>query len=152
MSATHVFDAAAGSFQHERLLACAASDIFAAFADPERLALWWGPAGFSNTFEIFEFKPGGKWKFVMHGPDGSNYPNESEFASIEPNQRVVIKHCCEPFFTLTVTLQPSADGTYIIWRQVFDNPAVAERVRHICENGNEQNLDRLQQLLKESLP
>ena len=46
-----------------------------AFSDPVRLARWWGPAGFTNTFTICEFKPGGQWSFTMHGPDGTNYPN-----------------------------------------------------------------------------
>jgi uncharacterized protein YndB with AHSA1/START domain len=41
------------------------------------LSRWWGPAGFTNTFEVCEFKKGGRWSFVMHGPDGRNYPNES---------------------------------------------------------------------------
>ena len=43
---------------------------------------WWGPKDFTNTFEQFEFKPGGRWVFVMHGPNGTNYPNESDFREI----------------------------------------------------------------------
>jgi uncharacterized protein YndB with AHSA1/START domain len=45
-------------------------------------AQWWGPEGFANTFAQFEFKPGGRWVFVMHGPNGANYPNESVFREI----------------------------------------------------------------------
>ena len=59
--------------------------VFAAIRDPVRLARWWGPDGFTNSFAVFEFKPGGRWQFVMHGPDGANYPNQAEFAEIVPN-------------------------------------------------------------------
>ena len=55
-----------------RELPFTASQIYAAFASAELLACWWGPQGFTNTFEIFDFVVGGRWKFVMHGPDGSN--------------------------------------------------------------------------------
>lgn len=117
--------------------------IFAAFSNPERLAKWWGPSGFSNTFNQFQFKSGGKWSFVMHGPDGTNYPNESEFIEIIPNQKVVIRHHSQPNFTLTVTLTNSAEGSTLHWIQEFDNDEVAKNVAHIVEPSNEQNLDRL---------
>ncbi|HET8711002.1 MAG TPA: SRPBCC family protein [Spongiibacteraceae bacterium] len=147
MSSTTCFDSEQGVFRHRRTLANSADKVFAAFADPIRLAQWWGPDGFTNTFEIFEFKNDGQWKFIMHGADGADYPNDSVFQNIVPNERIVIRHCCAPYFTLTVSLQPQATATEIIWEQAFDNPAVAAQLRVICEPGNEQNLDRLQQLL-----
>ena len=79
----------------------------------------------------------------MHGPDGSDYANESVFAEIEPERRVVIDHVCQPFFRLTMELLPTAAGTQVVWTQVFADAAVAEAVRHIVEPANEQNLDRL---------
>lgn len=42
--------------------------VFKAWSDPDHLKNWWGPAGFTNTFEAFDFRPGGRWRFVMHGP------------------------------------------------------------------------------------
>ena len=122
--------------------------VFAAFRDPGRLARWWGPDGFTNSFESFEFKTGGSWKFVMHGPDGANYPNLSEFAEIVPNALVRIKHISQPHFVLSVSLSASGTGTLVTWEQDFADPAVAENIRHIVEPANEQNLDRLGQELK----
>lgn len=121
--------------------------IYAAFATPELLAQWWGPEGFTNTFEVFEFKAGGQWKFVMHGPDGKNYLNESVFAALEPNRKVVIEHVCAPLFTLTVTLNPVENGTHLSWEQVFVDEATAQAVRSIVGSANEQNLDRLTRVL-----
>lgn len=117
--------------------------VFAAISDPQRLARWWGPAGFTNTFSICEFKPGGQWSFIMHGPDDKNYLNESQFAEIEAPSRVVVQHVSEPRFRLTITLAPSATGTLMSWSQVFENPDIASSIEHIVVPANEQNLDRL---------
>ena len=43
--------------------------VFNAWTDPNRLKNWWGPKGFTNTFHEFDLRPGGKWSFIMHGPD-----------------------------------------------------------------------------------
>jgi uncharacterized protein YndB with AHSA1/START domain len=44
--------------------------VFEAWTDPTRLAQWWGPYGFTTTTRAFDLRPGGVWRFVMHGPDG----------------------------------------------------------------------------------
>lgn len=131
------------TFSTQRAFAASCADVFAAIEDPVRLARWWGPKGFTNTFELFEFREGGHWNFHMIGPDGAVYPNESVFDVIEPSRRVVIRHACQPFFQLTIALEPSEGGTLLHWDQTFDDAAVAEAVRHIVEPSNEQNLDRL---------
>jgi uncharacterized protein YndB with AHSA1/START domain len=117
--------------------------VFAAIADPKRLARWWGPDGFRNTFEVCDFRPGGAWTFTMHAPDGTNYANESVFFAIEADRKVVIDHTCQPFFRLTVELEPCAIGTRVLWTQVFADAAVAAAVAHIVEPANDQNLARL---------
>jgi len=92
-------------------------NIFAAFNDPVRFAKWWGPSGFSNTFQQFQFKRGGKWSFVMHGPNEKDYQNEAEFIDIVPNEKVVIRHHSLPNFTLTILITPSQKGTLVEWIQ-----------------------------------
>lgn len=131
------------TFKTTRELPATPAKVFAAIQDPTRLAKWWGPDGFTNTFDLCEFKPGGKWSFVMIGPDGKTYPNESVFAAIEPDRRIVIHHVSPPHFVLTLSLQATAAGTLVTWEQVFEDPAVAKAVRHIVAPANEQNLDRL---------
>ena len=137
------------TFRTERFLPFTPQQVFEAFAHPELLARWWGPSGFTNTFEIFEFRPGGRWKFVMHGPDGSNHPNESVLLKVEAPRTLVIHHVCAPRFVLTVTLDPHGRGTTIHWVGVFEDGAVAAALRHIIEPANEQNLDRLQAVLSD---
>lgn len=131
----------------ERLLPASPREVFAAFEQPDRLARWWGPGGFTNTFERFEFTPGGRWVFVMHGPNGASYPNESVFREIEPDSRIVIEHVVKPWYRLTVTLTARGDETRLAWVQEFESPEVAAKMRRITDTANEQNLDRLQSLL-----
>lgn len=125
--------------------------IYGAFAAPELLARWWGPAGFTNTFETFEFRPGGRWTFVMHGPDGTDYANSNRFESLEPDRRVVVRHDGQPFFTLTISLTPVGGGTLLEWDQTFDDAQTADAVRHRVDPANEQNLDRLTWVLNDTI-
>lgn len=130
-------------FTTSREIPATVEDVFAAFSDPARLARWWGPAGFTNTFKTCEFKPGGQWSFIMHGPNGQDFPNESVFAEIVPPRQVVIQHISNPKYRLTIGLAPSAQGTLVSWSQAFENPDVARRIAPIVVPANEQNLDRL---------
>lgn len=132
------------TFQATRKIAAPPSRVFAAFEERARLEVWWGPAGFTNTFNTFEFKPGGKWSFIMHGADGKNYPNEMIMAEIQPPTRIVINHVSQPRYLLTVTLESTADeGTLVGWNQDFENPETGRRLEHILMPANEQLLDRL---------
>ena len=117
--------------------------VFAAISDPERLAQWWGPAGFSNTFSVCDFKNGGRWVFTMHGPDGHSYANESMFAEIEPPRKVIIQHVSNPRYLMTIALTPMASGTLVSWSQAFEDSRVGQRLESIVVPANEQNLDRL---------
>lgn len=131
------------TFTTSREIPASVEQVFAVLSNPQRLARWWGPAGFSNTFSVCEFKNGGRWSFVMHGPDGGNYPNESVFAEIEAPRKVVVQHISEPKFRLTIALTSSATGTVVSWVQAFERAEIASRVEHIVVPANEQNLDRL---------
>lgn len=134
------------TFRSDRVLPHSPERVYAAFARPELLARWWGPNGYTNTFEVFEFRVGGRWKSVMHGPDGSNHPNESVFLTLDVTT-LVIHHVSPPRYVLTVTLMKHERGTAISWDQEFEDSAVAGRVRHIVAPANEQNLDRLEIVL-----
>lgn len=130
-------------FRTSRELPATPAAVFAALQDPVRLARWWGPDGFTNTFHTFEFRPGGRWLFTMHGPDGTDYPNQSEFQEIVPNSMVRIRHVSLPHFELSISLEPHATGTLVTWVGVLENQEFAEKMRTFLETANEQNLDRL---------
>lgn len=95
--------------------------VFSAFTDPKRLAHWWGPNGFTTTTHSFDFRPGGIWRFVMHGPDGRDYQNRITYEEIAPPERIVYRHDggedVEPVqFSQTLTFQDLGGGrTRLTW-------------------------------------
>jgi uncharacterized protein YndB with AHSA1/START domain len=123
--------------------------LYAAFADPARLAAWWGPRGSVNHFEIFDLRPGGAWRFVMRAAGGAEYPMNNEFVEVRPPERVVVRHLQAGHeFALRMDFEALGPGrSRLHWRMRFDSPAEAERVRALVLEANEQNFDRLAALL-----
>src|SRR5216683_2032914 len=58
--------------------------VFEAFTEVRHLSRWWGPEGFTTTTRAFEFRAGGEWDFVMHGPDGTDYQEWISWTEIGP--------------------------------------------------------------------
>jgi uncharacterized protein YndB with AHSA1/START domain len=128
-----------------RILNASRERVFGAISDPAQLAQWWGPKGFTNTFQEFDFRTGGTWQFTMRGPDGKTYANKHTFAEIVQPVRVVFKHLSSPRFQLTVTLEDAGAGkTKITWRQRFESAEECARIAKYAVDANEQNLDRLE--------
>jgi uncharacterized protein YndB with AHSA1/START domain len=133
------------AIETSRILAVPRERVFAAFRDPAVLAGWWGPAGFTNTFHAFDFRPGGTWRFTMHGPDGAAYAMDHRFIELVAPERIVVRHLQPGHdFTLTILFTAQGDRTEVTWRMRFDDPAEAEKVRPFVIPANEQNLDRLE--------
>ncbi len=130
------------TFSSQRIITAPPAVVFNTFRDPVLLAQWWGPDGFTSTFTHFDFREDGRWLFVMHGPDGTDYPNQSSFVEIKEPGRIV--HDVEPFFTLTVELLAHSPGTRVNWIQVFDDEQVARNMAAMLGPANQQVLDRLQ--------
>src|SRR5690349_14910498 len=75
-----------------RLLSAPRELVFDVWTDPKHLIQWWGPNGFTNTFEPIEIKPGGVWRFIMHGPDGVDYPNFIRFREVVKPEKISFSH------------------------------------------------------------
>lgn len=63
--------------------------VWAAWTEPQHIEKWWGPNGFTNTLEEIDVRPGGRWRHVMHGPNGSDYPNHVVFLEVVKPERLV---------------------------------------------------------------
>jgi uncharacterized protein YndB with AHSA1/START domain len=123
--------------------------VFRAFSDPEQLAKWWGPNGFTNTITKFDFRVGGDWHLTMHGPDGTDYRNESVFVEIAEPERIVYDHLRTMHrFLMEMTYFDFDGKTRITWRQRFETPEEWEKVKAFVPAANEQNFDRLEQHLR----
>src|ERR1700745_2220345 len=66
--------------------------VFEAFTEVRHLSRWWGPEGFTTTTRAFEFRVGGAWDFVMHGPDGTDYQEWISWTEIDPPERIPPLH------------------------------------------------------------
>ncbi len=137
-----------------RLIDAPPARVFDAWTDPEQVAQWWGPRGFTTTTHKMEVKPGGVWRFVMHGPDGRDYQNKITYLEVVKPERLVYRHGgdedLEPVsFETTVTFVPQGNKTMVTMRAVF--PTAAERDRVAKEygavEGGKQTLARLDEHL-----
>ncbi len=127
-----------------RVLAWPREHVFRAWTEPEHLARWWGPKGFTNTFQEFDPRPGGRWQFVMHGPNGADYPNQSVFVEIVKPERIVFDHLSGPAFQVTATFAEEAGKTRLTFRMLFETAAECDKVKGFAVGANEENLDRLE--------
>jgi uncharacterized protein YndB with AHSA1/START domain len=117
--------------------------VFDAWTHPNHLSHWWGPNGFSTTTSAFEFRAGGVWRFVMHGPDGRDYQNRVTFDEIAPPARLVYHHGgdddVEPVrFRTEVTFEEAGGKTKLTMRLIF--PSATERDRVVREHGAAEGL------------
>lgn len=132
-----------------RVFDATAEDIFDSFADPRQLAQWWGPQGFTNTFETFDFRPGGDWVFTMHAPGGTDYPNESRFVEIIRPERIVFEHLRPMhWYEMTILISPDETGTRLTWRMRFETAEEVMQIGRFITTANQENFDRLEALLR----
>lgn len=123
--------------------------VYKAWTMPDHLKNWWGPNGFTNTFHIFDFKVGGRWSFVMHGPDKGHYHNECIFTVIREPALLVWDRQSKPIFQVEVVFEKiSARETKVTFKQKFETVDECNKLRKFVPEKNEENMDRLEQELK----
>ena len=127
--------------------------LFRAWSEPNHLKNWWGPAGFTNTFNEFDFRVGGKWVFIMHGPEKGNYANECEFIKIEPPSLIAWKRYSKPLFQVLATFEEIAKHqTKLVFKMLFATAEECGKVKPFAIKLNEENFDKLEvELTKMSL-
>lgn len=130
-----------------RVLDAPPHDVFQAYADPDKLVRWWGPAGFTMQVETLDLREGGEWRFVFTGPDGKTYRNHLRFLEVRP-RRFVVEHLSHPKYIGTVTFDPVEAGTRVTMHWTFETQKVFDAVRQAVLQGNEQNLDRLDAVVR----
>jgi uncharacterized protein YndB with AHSA1/START domain len=129
--------------------------VFDAFTAEEHLVHWWGPNGFTITIDEIDVRPGGVWRFTMHGPDGVDYPNVITYREIARPELLTFEHTSapeadDPGFQAKVTFDEFMGATIVTMRSVFasveDRDMVVEKY-HAVEGGT-QTLERLNEYLK----
>jgi len=130
--------------------------VWEAWTDPKHVVHWWGPRGFTTTIEKMDVRPGGVWKHVMHGPDGTDYPNSSVFKEVVKPERIVYSHGGGKkggpgaHFVATWTFEAlDGDKTRVTMRGVFDTAADRDMVvkEYGAIEGGKQTLERFAEYL-----
>jgi len=110
---------------------------------------WFGPDGFTTITKSMDVLPGGKWVFVMHGPDGTEWPNVVTYEEVTPPTRLVYLHGDDKeldMFHVTMTLDDEGGQTALTMRAVFKSAAARDfvvRERGAIEGGK-QTVQRLE--------
>ena len=143
-------DEADNEITSSRVFNASRERLYAAFADPAQVAVWWGPAGFTNTIHDFDLRPGGKWLFTMHGRDGKTYEQDKTFEEVIPGRKVSFRHHAPVHgFRMEQTYSDEPGGaSRLDWRMRFDAPGELEKIRDFIDKANEENFDRLQSHLQ----
>jgi uncharacterized protein YndB with AHSA1/START domain len=141
-----------------RMLNAPPALVWQALTDPDQVVQWWGPSGFRTTTQHMDVKPGGVWRFVMHGPDGHDYGNLITYLEVDEPHRLTYKHGgdqeLEPVnFQVIVTLEPAGmngERTLFTMRSIFPSNQAREfviREYNVLEGGK-QNAERLDEYLR----
>ena len=118
--------------------------VWEAWTNPEHIAKWWGPNGFTNTITTMDMKPGGEWILTMHGPDGTDYKNKSIFKEVIPHKKIVFDHIA-PNFTATIEFEARGEQTHLTWHMLFETTEQFIQVVKTfkADDGLKQNIDKL---------
>ncbi len=127
-----------------RVFKASCEQLFRAWTEPELLAAWWGPAGFTNTFHEFDLRTGGRWRFTMHGPEKGNYENEVEFLVIDKPRLIAWDRISKPLFRVVATFEDAGDGnTLLTFRMQFATKEECDKIIKFAPDKNEENFDKL---------
>jgi uncharacterized protein YndB with AHSA1/START domain len=118
--------------------------VFEAWTHPNHLSNWWGPTGFSISTRAFDFRPGGVWRLVMHGPDGRDFQNHITFDEIAAPERIAFHHNAEGSEQVHhwtfVTFEDVGGKTKLTMRLLFSS--VEEKERVVREYGAAEGLNQ----------
>lgn len=126
--------------------------VWAVWTSPDHIGQWWGPNGFTTTTHEMDVRPGGYWRFIMHGPDGTDYDNEIVYREVVRPERLVYDHGPAPRFRVTVLLDEEGGKTRLSMRSVFESREVRDQVVRDfgAIDGMHQTLDRLGEHLEKA--
>ena len=127
--------------------------VFRAWTTPEHVGRWWGPRGFTTTTYAMDVKPGGVWRYCMHGPDGADYQNKVTYVEVDDPERIVYDHDggdddVDPVrFRATVTFEDLGGKTRLTKRMVFPTAEARDQTveKYGAAEGLGQTLDRLKE-------
>jgi uncharacterized protein YndB with AHSA1/START domain len=137
---------------YERVFDAPRELVWEVWTKPEHIALWWGPNGFTNTVYKMEVKPGGVWDYMMHGPDGKDWPNLISYIEVKKPEKLVYDHGDKEnpkMFHVRVIFEAMGNKTKLTMAMIFPTKeALDETLKNVqAKEGLKQNMDKLEQYL-----
>jgi uncharacterized protein YndB with AHSA1/START domain len=135
-----------------RLINAMPEKVYSAFTEAKHLMNWWGPNGFTTTTHEMNFAIGGKWLFIMHGPDGVDYPNCIKYKNIIPNQRIEYEHGVAvdgpAHFCNIITFEKVEMQTLVTMRAILPTVEILNEMKKFgAAEGGKQTIARLDQFI-----
>lgn len=130
--------------------------VWDAWVDPKQVAQWWGPRGFTLTTFSKDVRTGGHWNYTMHGPDGVDYRNITQYLEVEKYSRLVYDHGANetqpPLFRVTVDFTEVKGKTKMEMSMALATPEAAEETRKFIKKaGGNATWDRLAEFLEKEI-
>ncbi|MBD1875555.1 SRPBCC domain-containing protein [Nodosilinea sp. FACHB-131] len=105
--------------------------VWQAWTDPAHIAQWWGPEGFTTRVEEMDLRPGGQSRYVMVGPDGTEYPVQGVFREVVPPERIVTTdEFGEGYEEITDIDLPQGMVITILFEDLGDQTKLALHISH----------------------
>ncbi len=128
--------------------------VWDAWTDPEQVAKWWGPRGFTITTHSKDLRVGGHWHYTMHGPDGVDWPNKTKYFEVDKYARLVYDHGGNdeqaPLFRVTVLFSEKDGKTTMQMSMRLPTPEAASETRKMIKKaGGDSTWDRLAEYLEQ---
>lgn len=122
--------------------------VYEAWTKPEHIGEWFGPEGFTTTTHKMDVRPGGEWDFIMHGPDGRDYPNKIMYTETVKPEKLVYSQSGDGFkfnFYVEVTFDDENGKTWVTMRSVFESEDDLKKVveEYGAYEGGKQNIERM---------
>ena len=134
----------------QRVVAAPRQLVFRMHVEPEQLARWWGPEGFTAPSIDLDVRVGGGYRIEMQPPDGDHFFLAGEFRAVEPPDRLVYTFRYEDpdpddqETLVTFSLHERDDATEVTVEQGL---FATEARRALHEQGWTESLDRLETVL-----
>ena len=80
--------------------------VFKMWIEPEHLARWWGPRGFTPISGLMDVRPGGAWSRAMRAPNGSVIHKHGIYRELVAPERLVLTYITDDAAGIPVGAPP----------------------------------------------
>jgi uncharacterized protein YndB with AHSA1/START domain len=127
--------------------------VWDAWVEEKQVAQWWGPRGYTITTHSKDIRTGGMWHYTMHGPDGVDYVNKTQYLEVIEGAKMIYDHGGndekKPMFRVTVLFKDLKGKTEMDMTMALPNAEAAENTRQFIKRAKgDSTWDRFAEYLE----